>query len=140
MVCLWLPFEDKGDIPPVAPLLAGQEWGPFKMKNLIFKNITSENRRQRILYSSESIEQEGIRTVVNRHLICRIRNVAQAEEFGQAPALYVIKKRNSKDNTEAFYCRIKGLMYMSAKHKLYLVSFIHSLRIQLKAISIPIDK
>ena len=110
------------------------------MKNLLFKNITSENRRQRILYSSESIEQEGIRTVVNRHLICRIRNVAQAEEFGQAPALYVIKKRNSKDNTEAFYCRIKGLMYMSAKHKLYLVSFIHSLRIQLKAISTPIDQ
>lgn len=110
------------------------------MKNLLFKKITSENRRQRILYSSESMEQEGIRTVVNRHLICRIHNVVGAEEFLQAPALSVIKKRDTQANTEAFYCRIKGLMYMSAKHKLYLVSFLHSLRIQLKAVSIPVDQ
>lgn len=110
------------------------------MKNLLFKKITSENRRQRILYSSESIEQEGIRTVVNRHLIFRIHNAVPAEEFLQAPALSVIKKRDTKANTEAFYCRIKGLMYMSAQHKLYLVSFLHSLRIQLKAVSLPIDK
>jgi hypothetical protein len=110
------------------------------MKNLLFKNITSENRRQRILCSSESLEQEGIRTVINRHLICRIHSVVEAEEFLQAPDLSVIKKRDTKANTEAFYCRIKGLMYMSVKHKLYLVTFIHSLRIQLKAVSIPIDK
>lgn len=110
------------------------------MKNLIFKNITSENRRQRILYSSESTEQEGIRTVVNRHLICRIHNVVEAEESLQPPALYVIKKRDTQANSEAFYCRIKGLMYMSDKHRLHLVSFIHSLRIQLKAVSMPIDK
>lgn len=110
------------------------------MRNVLFKNITSENKRQRLLCSSEYIEQEGVRTVVNRHLICRIFDVAKAEKVLCSPTLYVFKKRDTKANTEAFYCRIKGMMYLAAKNKLYLVSFVHSLRIQLKAISILTDK
>lgn len=110
------------------------------MRDLLFKNITSENKRQRILSSSELIEHEGVRTAINRHLICRIQDIDCSERLLPAPALYVLKKRDTKTNTEAFYCRIKGFMHMAISDKLYLVNFIHSLRIKLKVISIPVDK
>lgn len=104
------------------------------MRNLLFKNITSRDRSQRVLSSSELIEQDGLRTNVSRHLVCRVLEVAKAGGFLPSPALYVLKKRDTEFNTEAFYCQIKGKMYLAAKDKLYLVSFIHSLRIQLRAI------
>ena len=106
------------------------------MRNLLFKNITSRDKRQKVLSSSELTEQDGLRTNVSRHLVCRVLEVAKAEAFLPTPALYVVKKRDTEFNTEAFYCQIKGKMYLTTENKLYLVSFIHSLRIRLKAISI----
>lgn len=103
------------------------------MRNLLFKNITSEDRKQKKLSSSELIEQSGLRTTVSRHLVCRIVDVEQAGVVLERPTLYVIKKRDTKLNLEAFYCRIKGQLYLASKDKLYLVHFINSLKIQLKA-------
>lgn len=109
------------------------------MRDLLFKNITSENKRQRILYSSELLEQNGLRTVVHRHLVCRVFDTAknnEALDILPPPDLYIVKKRDTKFKIEAFYCRIKGGIYFSVKNKIYLASFIHSLRIQLKTVNI----
>lgn len=109
------------------------------MRDLLFKNITSENKRQRILYSSELLEQNGLRTTVHRHLVCRVLDMAnpnEALDILPPPDLYIVKKRNTKSRIESFYCRIKGGMYFSVKNKIYMASFIHSLRIQLKTVNI----
>lgn len=105
--------------------------GVDKMKNLYFRNITSDNRRQRILSSSELSESAGMRTAINRHLVCRIYDVEKAGLPLPRPTLYVLKKQDKKEKVEIFYCRIKGSMYFALKNKLCLISFINSLRIQL---------
>ena len=104
------------------------------MRNMLFKNITSEDRRQRVLASSEFIEQKGIRSCVHRHLVCRIGEMPRANEVLPRPTLYVVRKQDRKSSLEHFYCRIKGQMYLATDEKVYLVSFIHSLRIELTTI------
>lgn len=110
------------------------------MRNLFFRNVTSDDKRQRILASSEFIEQKGIRSCIHRHLVCRIEEMAKTQDFLPRPALYVFKKRDTRLNIEAFYCRIKGQMYFASKDKIYLVHFINSLRIQLQAVTMVMDK
>lgn len=73
--------------------------------------------------------------MVNRHMVCRIIDIEKPDSVLPRPMLYVFKRRDTRLNIEAFYCRIKGQMYFTAKDKIYLVSFINSLRIQLKASS-----
>lgn len=108
------------------------------MRDLLFKNITSDDKRQRILYSSELLEQNGLRTIVHRHLVCRVIDMVnnEAPNILPSPDLYIVKKRNTKSRIESFYCRIKGGIYFSIKDKTYLASFIHSLRIQLKTVNV----
>lgn len=101
------------------------------MRNLLFKNITSGDKKQRILSSSEFMEQKGIRSCVHRHLVCRIDSATQSSETLPKPTLYVVRKQDTRCRMEHFYCRIKGQMYLATKEKVFLVSFIHSLRIEL---------
>lgn len=105
------------------------------MHDIFFKNITSRNKGQRVLSSLELSEQSGIRSQVHRHLVCRITEASSTETVLPKPTLYVLKKQDMKERLELFYCRIKGSMYVAVKDKLCLVSFINSLRIQLK----PLD-
>lgn len=104
------------------------------MRNLLYKNVTSDDKRQRILASSEFIEQKGIRSCIHRHLVCRIEEISKAQDSLSRPTLYVVRRQDTKVRLEHFYCRIKGQMFLAAKEKMFLVSFIHSLRIELAAI------
>jgi len=102
------------------------------MRDLIFKNLTSDDKRRKVITCAELIDQEGIRTNIYRHFVCRICNVKKAEQALPQPTLYVVKKRDSKSLSEAFYCRIKGSMYVINNENIYSIDFIHSLRISLK--------
>ena len=106
-----------------------------KMRDIVFKNLTSEDKRHKRIASSELIEQGGLRTNVYRHLICEVSDVKEASDVLSRPVLYVLKKRNNKSRTEFFYCRIKGHMYLAINDKVRLVTFIHSLRIYLQPAS-----
>jgi len=49
------------------------------------------------------------------------------------PYLYVLKARNTKEQKERFFCRIKGSLFALKEGKLYLILFMHSLKIDLAA-------
>jgi hypothetical protein len=50
-----------------------------------------------------------------------------------APYLYVLKNHNTKEHREGFFCKIKGSICAQSKGKLFLVIFMHSLKIDLVA-------
>lgn len=102
------------------------------MRNLLFKNLTSSDRKRKVISSMESTAQDGLHTSVYRHLLCQILEAKDSGSILPKPILYVIKRRDTVKRTEGFYCRIKGSLYMVVKGKLYLVSYVHSLRIVLK--------
>jgi hypothetical protein len=48
-----------------------------------------------------------------------------------APYLYVLKEHNSREHKEKFFCKIKGSICAQNQGKLYLIVFMHSLKINL---------
>ena len=107
------------------------------MRDLLFKNLTSREKKRKILSSSEIVDKEGIRSVIRRHFVCLVKEVKEKPAGKPLPYLYVLKQRNTKAQKERFFCRIKGSMYAINNKKLYLLLFMHSLKITLT--SIPKD-
>ncbi len=104
------------------------------MRDLVFKNLTSSDKKRKIISSCETMEQRGVRTNIYRHLLCRVQEVTDTSAMLPKANLYVVKKHDTRLKLEEFYCRIKGSMYMVTNSKTFLIAFVHSLRIDLKAI------
>ncbi len=101
------------------------------MRDMIFKNLTSADKMRRIIASSETVDKQGVRSVIHRHFICLVKEVLDKKMESLVPSLNVIKERNTREQRERFFCRIKGSMYAVNNDKLYLVKFMHSLKINL---------
>lgn len=103
------------------------------MRDLLFKNLTSEEKRRRIVSTSEISEDQGVRSIVRRHFICILKEVGVEEMVKPEPYLYVLKEHNQKEGRERFFCRIKESKFLVAKGKIFLALYMHSLRIDLSA-------
>ena len=101
------------------------------MRDLLYKNLTSTDRTRKVITSSEIIDKEGVHSVVRRHFTCRIEQIEDPETFKPVPYLYVIKERNTKQKREHFFCKFKGSVLAINKEKLFLISFMHTLNIEL---------
>ena len=99
------------------------------MRDLVFKNLTSADRKRKILASSEVLDKEGVRCVIRRHFVCLVKEVKDSQGLRPSPYLYVLKQRNSRQQQEKFFCRIKGSVYAQSNGKLFLLLFMHSLKI-----------
>ncbi|OGX41121.1 MAG: hypothetical protein A2984_02125 [Omnitrophica WOR_2 bacterium RIFCSPLOWO2_01_FULL_41_12] len=105
------------------------------MRDLLFKNLTSQDRKRKIIASSEIVDRQGVRSIVRRHFICTVREIHHNQMQKPQPYLYVLKEHNTKEQQEKFFCRIKGSIYAVSNGRLFLIHFMHSLKISLKAIS-----
>jgi len=110
------------------------------MRDLLFKNLTSDDKRKRIITSSETMDKEGKRTVIHRHSICLIREVENESSGGLPVEIQVLKERNNKQQREKFFCRIKGSMYVATETGKFIIFFAHSLRINLYSIPQDLSK
>jgi hypothetical protein len=107
------------------------------MRDLVFKNLTSNQRRRKILASSEIADKEGMRSIIHRHFVYMVKEVKDQPTEKPLPYLYVLKERNTKEQREKFFCKMKGSIYAVNKGKLYLIVFMHTLKVNL--IPIPHD-
>jgi len=103
------------------------------MRDLLYKNLTSEDKRRKIISASEIADKAGVHSVVRRHFSCMIKEVSGAEIRKQDTQLYVLKERNTKENREHFFCKVKGSMFAVSSGKVYHIFFMHTLNIQLTA-------
>jgi len=106
-----------------------------KMRDLLFKNLTSLDRKRKIIASSEITDKEGVHSIVRRHFTYIIREIKAAEVEKPLPYLYVWKERNSKQKREHFFCKIKGSVFAENKNKLLLIQFLHTLSVELTVTS-----
>ncbi|MFA5096543.1 MAG: hypothetical protein WC478_04290 [Candidatus Omnitrophota bacterium] len=105
------------------------------MRDLLFKNLISDDRRKRIIASSEIVERQGVRSIIRRHFICLIKEVADAGGMKKPlPHMYIVKEHNTREQKEKFFCKIKGSLCAMNKGKLFLIIFMHSLKINLASI------
>lgn len=101
------------------------------MRDLLFKNLTSNDRKRKVISSSEISDKEGVRSIIRRHFVCMVKEVKSESIDKPAPYLYVLKEHNSKEHKEKFFCKIKGSVCAINQGRLFLIVFMHSLRIDL---------
>ncbi|MFA4888334.1 MAG: hypothetical protein WC628_02000 [Candidatus Omnitrophota bacterium] len=107
------------------------------MRDLLFKNLTSVDKKRRVISSSEISDRQGMRSVIRRHFAYIVKEL-DCQNYPQArPYVYVLKERNTKEHKEKFFCRIKGSIYARKNAKTYQVLFMHSLKIDLAALPEP---
>lgn len=104
------------------------------MRDLLFKNLTSIDKKRKVLASSEIMDKGGVRSIIRRHFVCIIKEIENKDIARPAPYVGVIKERNSREQRERFFCKIKGSIYAVNNGHLFLILFMHSLNINLTAI------
>jgi len=110
------------------------------MRDLLFKNITSPNRHRKILASSEVLDQRGVHSEIRRHFIYLVKEVKTKAGQKPLPAVFILKERNTKENRERFFCKIKGSVYAVSGKRLFLIFFMHTLKITLSRIMQPVER
>ncbi len=102
------------------------------MRNLVYKNLTSAAKNRRIISTTEVANTQGVHSVIHRHFVYLVRQVAASGER-VPPQVQVVKERNNRLQQERFYCKIKGAVFAERDGRMYKVAFIHSLHIMLQA-------
>lgn len=103
------------------------------MRDLLFKNLTSSDHKKRIICSSEVTDKQGVHSVIRRHFICMVKEIDKqgAGMDKPQPYLYVLKEKDTKEQKQKFFCKVKGSICAVSGDRLFLVVFMHSLRIDL---------
>jgi hypothetical protein len=110
-----------------------QNQGPG-MRDILFKNLISTKRKRKIIASRETFDQQGLHTVIQRHFIYTAQELVDSQRPTQIkPSATVRKQRDTRTQEEMFYCKIKGGVYTTYKERLFLIRFMHTLKIQLCA-------
>ena len=103
------------------------------MRDLLFKNLTSDNKKRKIILSSETSVKEGLRSRIERHFIWIIKEVpGQGIQAKPQSALYVLREKNNLGCSQKFVCRIKGGLYTVFNGRIFLIMYMQTLKIQLQ--------
>lgn len=103
------------------------------MRDLVFRNLTSADRHRKMISSCEVVDNEGVRSIIQRHFVCILKEINGKADTKPEPYLYVLKEHNTKEQQEKFFCKIKGNVYVVNHGRLFLALFMHSLKIRLAA-------
>lgn len=101
------------------------------MRELLFKNLTSREKRRKVFYVSEVAEKDGFLAHTRRYFIYLIKESQNIREALSSPRFYILKIRNHKEKREKLFFKVKGNFYVVNNNCLYIVYFCHSLEIEL---------
>jgi hypothetical protein len=110
------------------------------MRNLLFKNLTSDDKRRKIIASSEIVDKQGVHSVIHRHFVCYVKEVINNTPKQPAPYVYVLKEHDNQKHKSKFFCKVKGSIYAAHSNRLFLIVFMHTLKINLAAIRQDLTK
>jgi hypothetical protein len=103
-----------------------------KMRDLVFKNLTSPDRRKKMISSCEIDRKQGMLTIIRRHFIYKVIEIKGALKEKPISQIYIRRICNRVKKQESFFCRLKGGLYAKSNGRVYLILFGHSLKIDLK--------
>ena len=104
------------------------------MRDILYQNLTSDDKRRRDLFVQEMFEKNGIISCTQKKATYIIKkrvpfeDIANIDEWikrqnqANGPAqrqIYILKTFNSKRAEEGFTCKIVGSLYAVADNNLY---------------------
>lgn len=112
------------------------------MRELLFKDITSENKKRKDLYVCETFDKNGVTTTAKRHSTYIIGTCSKFSSLDEllewrktvGPTtgkrhVFIIKKRDTKLNKDMFICDVIGKFYAVTGCNIYSVAFKHSFEV-----------
>jgi len=109
------------------------------MRELVFKNLISDDRKRRDLFISETNEKNGVKTVTKRHstyIISETRKITDPKELAEWQKensvkynkrhVFIFKKKDTESKEDSFVCDVVGKFYAVVKDELYSIAFKHS--------------
>lgn len=105
------------------------------MRDILFKELTSTDKRRRLFSICEAIERDGILTKVERRSIYIIKEKNQIKELKNPPRISIFKVRNTERQEERLSWRIVGNFYVVTEEKVFCIIFIHSFKIEAAVLS-----
>ncbi|MFH1202175.1 MAG: hypothetical protein V1674_04725 [Candidatus Omnitrophota bacterium] len=101
------------------------------MHDLLFKNLSSFDRKKKVLLAFERFNEAGMLTEKQRKFVYIVKEVKNTDAVLEPPQVYVIKNVDTKNQHERFFCKIKASLYALSEKKLFLIQFAQSIRIVL---------
>ena len=99
------------------------------MRDLVFRNSTSSDRRKRVISSCETLQRQGMRIVIRRHFVCKVIEISDTFIEKPLSQVYVSRICSYRQQQERFFFRMKASIYARSKGRLFLILFGHSLKI-----------
>ena len=112
------------------------------MRELLFKNLTSQDKKRKDLYVKEEFEKDGVRTITQRHSLyiiksrCKFNDSNEVLKFQKEASpkcrnrhIFIYKIRDTKESKDTFVCDVVGNVYATIKNELYSIAFKHSFEI-----------
>ncbi len=111
------------------------------MRELVFKNLISNDKKRKDLFISETFEKDGVKTITQRHSVYLINNrnsfsdpkkLAQWKcnaSLNNKRHIFIFKKHNTKEKKDSFVCDVVGKLYAVIKNEVYSIGFKHSFEI-----------
>ncbi len=114
------------------------------MREIVFKNLTSQDRRRRDLFISETVLENGVQTTTQRRSIYMIKNHStyknsaelnkfanqtQCQDGKNSRHIFILKKHDSKSKKDTFICDVVGTFYIVVNEDIYTVAFKHSFEV-----------
>lgn len=104
------------------------------MRDLSFRKLTSSDKMRKIISTSEIVDKQGVHSIVHRHFICFVKEVVNNQPAPPEPYVYVLKEQDNKKHKGRFFCKVRGSVYAVSNNKLFLLIFMHTLKINLATI------
>jgi hypothetical protein len=100
------------------------------MRDILFKELTSIDKRKRLFSICEAIEKDGILTKLERKSIYIIKEKEQIKELKNPPRISIFKVCNTQRQEERLSWKIVGNFYVATEEKVFYIIFIHSFKIE----------
>lgn len=119
------------------------------MRELLFKNITSDNKRRRDLIVSETSERNGVKTVTQRHSMyildscTKFNTLEELAEWkknigvNKKRHIFILKRHDTKLRKDTFICDVVGKFYAVTNQDIYAIAFKHSFEIEFSHLEQP---
>ncbi|MDD5681320.1 MAG: hypothetical protein PHI59_08800 [Candidatus Omnitrophica bacterium] len=120
------------------------------MREILYKNLTNTDNRKRDLCIREVVEKDGITARIEKRCVYFVREIICIKDPSDVECLkglketndawkkrhfHVLRKHNSDTGEDKLTCKIAGTLYAIIGRYVFCVAFIHSLKIDLSALT-----
>lgn len=101
------------------------------MRDLLFKNLITSDKRKHILAQHEASRDQGIYRESSRRLIYSLEEIKFFPRVLNQPEYFVYNISDHKKGQVHIIYRVKGQVVLEVKDKLFLFKFRHSYQVNL---------